>query len=92
MTNKIMCTYLSQQESQSAVICNVVYWPCPRQQRPTATIAQGSPNIVNIDLLETLPVFDYCYAVNASNGMVTIIIEGTIESSESITLYCNIES
>ena len=92
MINKIVCTYLSQQGSQSAVTCDVVYWPCPRQQQPTARIAQGSPNIVNIDLPETLPISDFCYSVNASNGTITIIIEGTIESSESTTLYCDIES
>ena len=90
MMNKIVCTYLSQQEGQSAVTCDVVYWPCPHQQQPMVMIAQGttsSPNIVNIDLPETLLISDYCYSVNASNGTITIIIEGTIESSESIILF-----
>ena len=87
MKNKIVCTYPSQREDQSAVTCDIVYWPCPCQQQPAEMIAQGtisSSNIVNIDLPETLPISDYCYSVNASNGMVTIIIEGTIELSESI--------
>lgn len=102
MTNKIVCTHLSQQESRSAVTCDVVYWPCQCQQKQMAVIAQGTsslPNTVNIDLPEILPRSDYCYGVNASNGTITIIIEGTIESSEcmlsfvyELSMSCNDES
>ena len=79
--NKIVCTFLSEQESQSTLSCDVAYGPC--QQQPTM-IAQGTvslPNTVNIDLISAISqTSDYCYAVNASNGTFTVLIEGLILS------------
>ena len=84
MTNKIVCTFLSQQESQSTLSCDVAYGPC--QQQPTM-IARGTisstNNIMDVVLIPEIPqTSDYCYVVNASNGNFTIVIEGLIESSE----------
>ena len=87
MTNKIVCTFLSQQESRSTISCDVAYGPC--QQQPTM-IAQGtisSPNTMNIDLPVIPQTSDYCYAVNASNGTFTVIIEGQISSECMYAIY-----
>ena len=75
---------MNQQEGQSTVTCDVVYWPCQRQQQPTTMIAQGTPSTVNIDLPEIPKIHasDYCYAVTASNGTFTVVIEGWIKSSK----------
>ena len=87
MTSKITCTHLNynRQESQSTVTCDVLYWPCQCLQQSTAKIARGtmsSPNTVNIDLPEIPTTSDCCYAVTASNGSLTVIVEGWIKSSK----------
>ena len=79
-TNKIVCTFLDQQEGQGTVSCDVAYGPCQKQP---AAIARGTvsadSNVVNIAI--NPQTSEYCYVVNASNGTFTVQIEGQITTS-----------
>ena len=81
--NKIICTqwHLSQQKNRSTVMCNAVYWSC--QQTITHDMYTSSSSTVNIDLPER---GYYCYAINASNGTFTILVEGAIKFSKFSTV------
>ena len=77
--NKLLCTFLSQQESKKTLSCDVAYGPVC-DQHPTER-AQGicsSPTTVVIDLphIPQTLLNEYCYVVNASNGIFVVQIEG----------------
>ena len=85
MMNKLICTFLSQQESQSTLSCDVAYGLCEQQPTMIARGTISSTNVMDIYLIPDLSqTNDYCYVVNASNGTLSIIVEGMIESSELI--------
>lgn len=83
-TNKIVCTFLDQQEGQGTISCDIAYGPC-QQQPSMPVITRGnisSPNTVDIELIVNP---EYCYVVNASSRTFTILIDlyyGLIFSSE----------
>ena len=85
--NKLVCTFLGQNDETSMVSCSVVYGPygC-EQQTSMTTQLQGtsSSNTVSIDILTIQEASEYCYVVNASNGTFSVLIKGLLTISSKL--------
>ena len=78
-TNRIICTFMNQQD-MSIKSCNVSYAQCGQQQTQLAYSVESAFQLV-VDLKLADPI-KYCYNVTASNSTFSVLIEGSILGSK----------
>jgi hypothetical protein len=79
-TNRIICTFMNQQDN-STKSCNATYAPCDGAQQPQIAYNDTSESRLVLNLMLSDQT-EYCYTVNASNNTVSVIIEGSTTRSE----------
>ena len=73
----VSCEFLDRLSTHSRKSCSIRYGPCQQPFTMTAqgSVISGSPSTIKIDLDTDLNT--YCYSVNASNGTLSLLLEGT---------------